>query len=69
MDAQTERELRKLIDNPPEGSAVAAAKAYGVDLYSVLENLKLTVAERIQRAEQERLFVEHLRAGGQKAGL
>ena len=69
MTHKTEMRLRKLIENPPPGSAIAEAKAFGVDLYSVLENLKLTPAERFRRGDEERLFVQKLRKAGQKAGL
>lgn len=69
MNRRTERKLRKLIENPPEGSAIAAAREFGVDLYSVLENLKLTPAERCRRAEEHREFAEQLRKAGREAGL
>ena len=58
---KTEKELRELIENPPEGSAIAKAKEFGVDLYSILENLKLTPAERLRRAAEETDFVRRLR--------
>jgi hypothetical protein len=69
MTRKTEMRLRKLIENPPPDSAIAEAKAFGVDLYSVLEKLKLTPAERFRRGDEERLFVQKLREAGQKAGL
>lgn len=62
-------EFFALIENPPPGSAIAAAKEFGVDLYAMLENLKLTPAERIRRAAEESLFAEHLRQAGRRAGL
>jgi hypothetical protein len=67
MDSNTEERLRQLVDHPPEGSAIAEAKKFGVDLYSILENLKLTPAERFHRAAEETDFVRRLRQGVQKA--
>ena len=64
-----EKRIRKLIENPPPGSAIAKAKEFGVDLYSVLENLKLTPAERFRRGDANRMFAEELREAGRKAGL
>lgn len=61
MTHETEAELRQLIEHPPEGSAIAEAKEFGVDLYSILENLKLTPAERFRRAAEETDFVRRLR--------
>ena len=58
---QAEERIRRLIDHPPEGSAIAEAKKFGVDLYSVLENLKLTPAERFRRAAEETDFIQRLR--------
>ena len=36
----------ELITNPPPGSAIAAAKEYGIDLTLLVENLALTPTER-----------------------
>ena len=52
MTHSAEEEIRHLIDHPPEGSAIAEAKRFGVDLYGILENLKLTPAERFRRAAE-----------------
>lgn len=67
MTRETEDRLRQLIDHPPEGSAIAEAKEFGVDLYGILENLKLTPAERFRRAAEETEFVQRLRGNIQKA--
>jgi len=67
MTRDTEERLRQLIDHPPEGSAIAEARDFGVDLYSILENLKLTPAERFRRAAEETDFVRRLRGSLQKA--
>lgn len=61
MTRETEEEIRQLIEHPPGGSAIAEAKAFGVDLYSILENLKLTPAERLRRAGEETDSVRRLR--------
>lgn len=62
MTRETEEALRQLIENPPEGSAIAEAKKFSVDLYSILENLKLTPTERFRRAAAETDFVRRMRA-------
>jgi hypothetical protein len=54
---RAEERIRGLIDHPPRGSAIAEAKKFGVDLYSILENLKLTPAKRFRRAAEETDFV------------
>lgn len=61
MDRSTEEKIRELIEYPPEGSAIAEAKEFGVDLYGLLENLKLTPAERFRRAAEETDFVRRIR--------
>ena len=67
MTRETEDRLRQLIDHPPAGSAIAEAKEFGVDLYGLLENLKLTPAERFRRAAEETEFVQRVRGNMQKA--
>ncbi|HLJ89019.1 MAG TPA: hypothetical protein VKZ53_19520 [Candidatus Angelobacter sp.] len=69
MTRQTEQKLWELIEHPPEGIAIAEAKSFGVDLYALLANLKLSPTERFRRAEDERAFVERLRQAGREAGL
>lgn len=63
------REIFALIQNPPPGSAIEAAKQFGVDLFGTLENLRLTPAERIRRASEESKFADDLRQAGREAGL
>jgi hypothetical protein len=48
MTPEQEKLAYELITNPPPGSKLAAAKASGVDLTLLLENLKLTPTERAQ---------------------
>jgi hypothetical protein len=38
--------------NPRPGSKIAAAQEYGIDLTQLVENLRLTPAERIRRNDQ-----------------
>jgi len=38
--------------NPKPGSRIAAAREYGIDLTQIVENLRLTPAERIRRNDQ-----------------
>ena len=38
--------------NPRIGSRIAAARDYGIDLTQIVENLRLTPAERIKRNDQ-----------------
>jgi hypothetical protein len=69
ISEETYRRLFALIENPPPGSAIAAAKEFGVDLFGTLENLRLTPGERIRRADEEGKFADALRKAGRKAGL
>jgi len=62
---RAEARIRKLIENPPPGSAIDEAKKAGVDLHRLVENLKLTPAERFHRAIEE---LERRRTRGQRAG-
>jgi hypothetical protein len=62
MNPETEKRLRKLIENAEPGSEIDEAKKAGVDLYRLLENLKLTPAERFRRAIEE---LERRRANGE----
>ena len=56
--------INELID---EKVKIKEAKKFGVDLHSILENLKLTPAERFRRAAEETDFVYRLRGNIQKA--
>jgi len=51
----------ELITNPPPGSAIAAAKEYGIDLTLLVENLDLTVAQRLRKLYSVASFLEKLR--------
>jgi len=51
----------ELITNPPPGSDLAAAKEYGIDLTLLVENLDLTVAERLRKLYSVATFLEKMR--------
>lgn len=53
----------ELITNPPAGSDIAAAKEYGIDLTLLVENLDLTVAERLRKLYSVATFMEKMRKG------
>ena len=49
--------------NPPPGSAAERAKEFGIDLTLTVENLKLTLEQRIRRLNAWREAIRELRAG------
>ena len=53
--------LTRLINNPPPGSKLAAAKEYGIDLTLLLRQLELTPAERFHELASAQSFIEELR--------
>jgi hypothetical protein len=53
----------ELITNPPRGSDIAAAKEYGIDLTLLVENLNLTVAQRLRKLYSVAMFLEKVRQG------
>ena len=63
------REFFALIQNPPPGSAIEAAREFGIDLYTTLENLRLTPGERMLQGMGFSEFARDLREAGRKAGL
>ncbi len=52
MTPEEKQRLLELIANPPPGSKLAAAKEYGVDLSLIVENLELSVGERLRRGSE-----------------
>jgi hypothetical protein len=60
-------DLREFIRNAPEGSPIDEARKFGVDLNSMVENLKLTPAKRFRRAAEETDFVRRIRRSAGKA--
>lgn len=59
----------ELITNPPPGSAIAAAKEWGVDLTLLYENLLQTPTERAQSFTSIVRFFESFGAAGKKTVL
>jgi hypothetical protein len=51
MTPEEYRRLYNLIQDPPPGSKMEAAKKIGVDLKLILYNLTLTPTERVERME------------------
>jgi hypothetical protein len=47
--------------NPRPGSKIAAAKEYGIDLTLLIENLRLTPAERVRKMHDVLLVAEQVR--------
>ena len=51
----------ELITNPPHGSDIAAAKEYGIDLTLLVENLDLTVTQRLRKLYSVATFLQKVR--------
>ena len=58
-----------LLRNPPPGSKMAAAKEYGIDLTLLIENLRLTPAERVEHMMDACLAAEQLRGAARRKPL
>jgi len=56
----------ELITNPAQGSKLASAKEFGIDLTLLLENLALTPTERLQNLCAAQAFYEELRRAGEQ---
>ena len=61
MTREEHERLYALVQNPPPGSKMEAAKEYGVDLTLNLRRLLLTPTERAREMEGALRFVEQLR--------
>jgi hypothetical protein len=61
MTVDAQYRLFNLVNNPPPGSKIEAAKLYGVDLTLNLRRLALTPTERVREMEGALRFVEELR--------
>jgi hypothetical protein len=60
--ARAERRLRY----PAPGSKIEAAKRFGVDLFSLIEQLRLSPAERSRQMEQLATSAESLRGAARQ---
>lgn len=61
-----EKAIEKLL-NPPPGGKIAAAKEFGVDLNSLVENLRLEPQERIEKLQRAMRFISEVRKQGELA--
>jgi hypothetical protein len=60
--ARAEQRLR----NPAPGSRIAAAKEYGIDLTLLIEQLRLTPAERVMRMHDVSAAAERYRGAARR---
>ena len=61
--ARAEERLR----NPRPGSKIEAAQRYGVDLTLLIENLRLTPAERVERMQAAAIAAGQLRGAARRS--
>ena len=61
MTSEEHERLYELVQNPPPGSKIEAAKEYGVDLTLNLRRLALSPTERSQEMEHALELVYELR--------
>ena len=61
MTRQEHEYLWELINNPPPGSKIEAARKHGIDLTLDLRRLTLTPTERAQEMQAALQFLEDLR--------
>src|SRR5262249_59507081 len=67
MTREEHERLFELFNNPPQGSKIAAAKRFGVDLTLIARSLTLTAEERAREMESALQFAENLRNPGNGA--
>lgn len=64
---QSERDrLLRLIQRPPKGSAIAAAREFGVDLTLNLRKLGLTPTQRLEEMQSFQTLLEAMRRSFQE---
>ena len=63
-----EKAIERLL-NPPLDGKIAAAKEFGVDLNSLVENLRLEPQERIDKLQRAMRFIAEVRKQGEIARL
>jgi hypothetical protein len=67
MSPQEYARLATLIAHPPPGSKLAAAKEFGIDLTLLVESLRLTPTERLEKLDAAREFFLELRRAMHRA--
>jgi len=55
------RSVEEKLLHPKPGSQIAAAKDYGIDLTLLVENLRLTAEQRLERLQQAMNGIDELR--------
>ncbi len=68
MTREEHERLFELINNPPPGSKIAAAKEFGIDLTLNLRSLAMTPTERSRAMEDALRLVEELERAARRAG-
>ena len=66
MTREEHERLFELFNNPPQGSKIAAAKEFGIDLTLTLRRLTMTPTERLEEMEGALAFVEDLRKAAEQ---
>jgi len=67
MTPEQQKLAHELITNPPPGSKLAEAKEYGIDLTLLVENLNLSVTERLRKLYSAAVFLQKIRPPGRPA--
>lgn len=60
MTKEEQTRLYELVQNPPPGSKIEAARKFGIDLTLNLRLLRLTPTERVEELESALEFVNEL---------
>jgi hypothetical protein len=64
MTTQEQQRLARLINDPPQGSKLAAARDFGIDLSLLYHNLQLTPTERFEQWLSALALHDELRRAG-----
>ena len=67
MSPEEKARLKALIDSPPPGSKIEAAKKAGFDLYMNLRRLAMTPTERMRDLQSAVNSMQKMREGMRKA--
>lgn len=66
MDTEEQRRLLRMIEEAEPGSAIAAAKEYGVDLTLNVRRVGMTPTERVEQMQRALGLVEAVRRAGRE---